>query len=499
MSISLIQGTEKNTFSAGPRALILQIQNISDRKRTEQQLIYEAFHDPLTGLPNRAWFLEQLGIALSRASRRENILYPGNRFAVLFLDLDRFKVINDSLGHMYGDQLLQAIARRLRQCLRTEDLVARLGGDEFTVLLTNITSESDAEAVAARIQKQISQPFKLGEFDAFTTVSIGIALSDQGYSKSEDLLRDADTAMYQAKLEGKARHVIFDQGMHTRAVDTLHIETDLRRAIERKEFCLHYQPIVSLDAGELTGFEALARWLHPERGMISPAEFIPIAEETGLIVPLGQWVLNEACLQMRKWKSLYRGASDLSISVNLSGKQFAQANLIEQIIYSLNHWVLDPRNLKLEITESVLVENIETATNMLARLRSLGLEVSIDDFGTGYSSLSYLHRLPIDTLKIDRSFVSHMGGNDEDQEIVRTIILLAQNLGKKVIAEGVETREQVEKLRSLGCLVGQGFYFSRPVDSEAAGRLILNQGRWQSSVLSAREDVFEPLASMRAM
>jgi diguanylate cyclase (GGDEF)-like protein/PAS domain S-box-containing protein len=490
VSISLIQGTH-NT----PAALILQIQDITDRKRAEQQLIYEAFHDPLTKLPNRAWFIEQLGIALSRQKR-----HADRQFAVLFLDLDRFKIINDSLGHMYGDQLLIAISRRLRQCLRTEDMIARLGGDEFTILLTDVKSQEDVVAVAERVQKQVSLPFKLGGFDAFTTASIGIAFSDPEYSKPEDLLRDADTAMYRAKSQGKDCHVIFNQGMHAVAMSTLQIETDLRRAIERKEFLLHYQPIVSLSTGELTGFEALLRWRHPERGMISPADFIPVAEETGLIVPVGQWVLREACLQMRRWRNLYSGTSNLSVSVNLSGKQFAQAGLIEQIVQSLNLSGLDPQGLKLEITESVVMENIDTAIAMLARLRSLGIEVSIDDFGTGYSSLSYLHRLPIDTLKIDRSFVGRMNDNNENREIIRTIILLAQNLGKMVVAEGIEVRDQLEQLRSLGCALGQGYFFSRPLAADAASELIFNHVNWGDNVPAAgQEEMFDRLASLQTM
>jgi diguanylate cyclase (GGDEF)-like protein/PAS domain S-box-containing protein len=490
VSISLIQGTNQK-----PASLILQIQDITDRKHAEQRLMHEAYHDPLTGLPNRAWFKEQLAIELSRQKRN-----PQNMFAVLFLDLDRFKIINDSLGHMHGDQLLIGIARRLRQCLRTEDLIARLGGDEFTILLTDIKDATDAVRVAERVQKRISQPFKIGGFDAFTTVSTGIALSTPDYSGPEDLLRDADTAMYQAKSQGKARHVIFDQCMHTLAMNTLQMETDLRRAIERREFFLNYQPIVSLQTGQLTGFEALLRWRHPERGLIFPMDFIPVAEETGLIMPIGQWALREACLQMRRWKRLSPCTSNLSISVNLSGKQFVQSDLIEQTMQTLNLSGLDPRNLKLEITESVVMENVENATAMLSRLRSLGVEVSVDDFGTGYSSLSYLHRLPIDTLKIDRSFVSRMGENTENCEIVRTIILLAQNLGKNVVAEGVETREQLEQLRELRCGSAQGYYFSRPLDSESAGALILKGAHWHEEVLAVHQDSeFGPLVSQHPM
>lgn len=487
VNISMIHDTEGR-----PSSLILQIQDITDRKRAEEQLLHDAYHDPLTGLPNRAWFMDQLGIALSRARRHAN-----SKFAVLFLDLDRFKIINDSLGHMYGDQLLVGIARRLRHCLRTEDMIARLGGDEFTVLINDIHDSEDAIIVAERIQNHLSQKFALGGFETFTSVSIGIAFSDSDYEKPADLLRDADTAMYQAKLRGKARFVVFDKGMHVRAMNTLQIESDLRRAVERKEFTLNYQPIISLETGELSGFEALIRWRHPERGMIPPADFIPVAEETGLIVPIGQWVLREACLQMQRWRTQFSELGDVSMSVNLSGKQFAHAGLMEQIMQTLSLTGLDPRRLKLEITESVVMENLDTATWMLERLRALGVETCIDDFGTGYSSLSYLHRLPIDGLKIDRSFVSRMSKNSENREIVRTIIMLAQNLGKQVIAEGVETREQLDLLRDLHCTTGQGYFFSRPLDAEKASDFINSIFQLRESMFDVRpvsdENFFEPL------
>lgn len=494
VNISLIHDTESR-----PSSLVFQIQDITDRKRAQEQLLHDAFHDPLTGLPNRAWFMDQLRIALSRSRRRS-----GSKFAVLFLDLDRFKIINDSLGHMYGDQLLVGIARRLRHCLRTEDMIARLGGDEFTVLMNDIRDPEDAIIVAERIQNHLSQKFALGGYETFTSVSIGIAFSDVEYEKPADLLRDADTAMYQAKLRGKARFVIFDKGMHVRAMNTLQIESDLRRAAERKEFKLHYQPIISLGTGELSGFEALIRWQHPERGMIPPADFIPVAEETGLIVPIGQWVMREACLQMQRWRTQYPELGDVWMSVNLSGKQFAHAGLMEQIMQTLSLTGLDPRRLKLEITESVVMENVDTATWMLERLRALGVETCIDDFGTGYSSLSYLHRLPIDALKIDRSFVSRMSRNSENREIVRTIIMLAQNLGKQVIAEGVETREQLDQLRDLHCATGQGYFFSKPLDAEKASDFINSIFQLRESMSAARpvsdDNFFEPmLVSTRPM
>lgn len=442
-------------------------QEISDRQRAEEQLIHSAFHDALTGLPNRALFIDRLEHALERAKRLEDYL-----FAVIFLDLDRFKIVNDSLGHMVGDQLLLAIASRIKACLRSADTVARLGGDEFTILLEDIKDVSYAKDVANRIQEELMLPFNLSGNEVFTTASIGIALSAIGYDRPEQLLRDADTAMYQAKARGKARYEVFDITMHTSAIALLQLETDLRRAIDRHEFRIHYQPIVSLFSGRINGFEALVRWQHPDRGLVSPTEFIPVAEETGLMIPIGWWVLREACRQMHVWQVQFPANPPLTISVNLSGKQFSQPDLSEQIKQILQETSLDPRTLKLEITESVIMENAESATIMLSQLQTLGVQLYMDDFGTGYSSLSYLHRFPIDILKIDRSFVSRMGVDDENLEIVRTIMTLAHNLGMNVTAEGVETAEQLALLRALKCEYGQGYLFSKPVDGEAAGALI---------------------------
>ncbi len=476
--------------------LIFQIHDITDRKRAEEQLLHDAFHDALTGLPNRAWFIEQLHVALNRTKRHSDRL-----FAVLFLDLDRFKVINDSIGHMCGDQLLIAIARRLQACLRPEDIVARLGGDEFTILLSDLKDAGEAVVVAERIQKQVSRAFNLSGYETFTTGSIGIALSDSGYDQPEDLLRDADTAMYQAKALGKAQHVIFNAGMHTRALHALRLEIDLRRAIDRQEFFLQYQPIVSLTTGTLSGFEALVRWRHPQHGVVPPVDFISVAEETGLIVPIGQWVLREACSQMKRWQSLLSPALPLSINVNLSGKQFAHPGLTDQIIQTLQMTGLDPRALKVEITESVVMENVEATAGMLERLRALGVELSIDDFGTGYSSLSYLHRLPIDTLKIDRSFVSRIGENNDNKEVVRTIVMLAHILGKGVVAEGVETKEQLQHLRELKCDSAQGYLFSKPVDPDDALELIRSTSQWLSGDLftDQHKGAFDTLASTYSM
>ncbi len=477
---------------------IFQILDITGRRLAEQRLRQEALNDALTGLPNRTWFMNQLKEAFDNLKRNSEEL-----FAVLFLDLDRFKIINDSIGHIVGDQLLIGIADRLRYCVRNPDAVARLGGDEFTILLKGINSPEDVIRVAERVQAELARPFNLGGYETFTTVSIGIAFPGSHHEKPDDLLRDADTAMYQAKSLGKARHVTFNEHMHTSAMNLMKLESDLRKAIERKEFLLHYQPIISLESARLTGFEALLRWFHPERGLIHPSEFIPVAEETGLIVPIGQWVLEEACSQMKRWHEQFPQSDSLSISVNLSSKQFAQPELIEHIIQALATSRLDPHSLKLEITESVVMENTQAANAMLERLRGLGVELSIDDFGTGYSSLSYLHRLPIDTLKIDRSFVGRITENNENKEIVRTIIHLAQGLGMSVIAEGVETKAQLESLRELHCESGQGYLFSRPVDAKVAGSQIqkLADGQAGGGYLEdlSQMDEFEQLASTYRM
>ena len=458
-----------------PQQILGAAQDVTERKRAEEQLLHDAFHDALTGLPNRALFIDRLGQLIGHTKRHQDYL-----FAVLFLDLDRFKVVNDSLGHTIGDQLLIALARRVEACLRPGDSVARLGGDEFTILLDDIQDLQAATRVADRLHQELSLPFNLGGQEVYTTASIGIALSTTGYERPEDVLRDADTAMYRAKGQGKARHEVFDQAMHARAVRLLQLETDLRRAVEHGQFQVYYQPIVSLSTGRIAGFEALVRWQHPERGLVSPAEFIPVAEETRLINPIGQWVLGEACRQTRAWQQRFPASPPLSISVNLSIKQFTQPDLIEQIETILQTTGLDARHLKLEITESLIMETAESATEMLWRLKDLGVQLSIDDFGTGYSSLSYLHRFPIDALKIDRSFVSRMNSEDKNSEIVRTIIALARNLGLGVIAEGVETAEQLAQLRLLECEHGQGYLFSKPVDGEAAAGLITAEPQWQA-------------------
>jgi diguanylate cyclase (GGDEF)-like protein len=460
------------------RHLAAQERISRELEESREHFRYVAFHDTLTNLPNRALLNNHLQLSIDRAKIESSHL-----FALLFLDLDRFKNINDSLGHVAGDQMLISTARRLEECLRPVDMVARLGGDEFAILLNGVEEHADVIRVAERVQRELTRPLNLNGHEVYTTASMGITLSTNGYEHPENILRDADTAMYHAKEKGKARYEIFDAVMHARAVARLQLENDLRRALERHELAVYYQPIISLADGRISGFEALVRWHHPQRGFVSPADFIPIAEETGLIIELGRWVLEESCRQMHAWHLLYPGEKPLTISVNLSGKQFTQSNLIDQIKQIMNETGLDPRSLKLEITESVVMENAEIASSMLQQLRALGVKLSIDDFGTGYSSLSYLHRFPVNTLKIDRSFISRLGAGDENTEIVRTILTLANNLSMDVVAEGVETEKHLQLLREMQCQYAQGYLFSKAVDSDSAGTL-LEEERAQLGVLS---------------
>jgi len=473
---------ELNRHIAEQERISLQLQESKDHFR------HAAFHDALTNLPNRALLAENLKFVMERAKQHEDY-----QFAVLFLDLDRFKNVNDSLGHSIGDQLLIAMARRLESCTREVDMVARLGGDEFAILLDGIPNSTEATNMARRIQDKLQSHFNLSGHEVFTTTSIGIALSSTGYDHAEAMLQDADTAMYRAKAQGKACYEVFDKGMHTHAVYVLQMENDLRRALDREELRVYYQPIVSLDNGQLAGFEALIRWQHPERGFINPSDFIPLAEDTGLIVPLGLWILKKACQQLSRWQWQSPANRSLFMSVNLSGKQVSQPGLVNEIQDILEETHVEARHLKLEITESAVMDNAETAVQLLTRLKALGVQLSIDDFGTGYSSLGYLHRFPVNTLKIDRSFVGRIGEAAENIEIVRTIVSLADNMGMEVVAEGVETLSQLMQLRKLNCQYGQGYLFSRPVDADSVGAWISRTPYWQETLYPAANEFMVPI------
>ncbi|URD48873.1 bifunctional diguanylate cyclase/phosphodiesterase [Chroococcidiopsis sp. CCNUC1] len=446
--------------------------DITDRHRAEAQLSHDALHDRLTGLPNRILFQERLEHVLQLA-KRHNIF----SFAVLFVDLDRFKTINDSLGHLVGDRLLMGIAQRLKACIRSSDTLARLGGDEFAMLIEDVDDKGDIIHLVERIQQEFKLPFHLNGQEIYANASIGVLIETADYDCAEDLLRDADIAMYRAKERGRGCYEVFDITMRDRAVAMLHLETDLRKAIINQEFQLHYQPIVALHNNQITGFEALVRWQHPDKGLIPPIEFIGVAEETGLILPLGIWVLQEACTQMRAWHEEFPSDPPLSVSVNVSGKQFAQVDLVDKIRQILAETSFDPHCLKLEITESTIVEDLASAKAKLIQLQELGIQVSIDDFGTGYSSLSYLSRFPINFLKIDRSFIQDIDTSSERLEIIRAIVSLADSLKIDVVAEGVETASQLAQLCSLQPTSGQehfaqGYLFSKPLNRDAAKSLI---------------------------
>ena len=419
--------------------------------------------DPLTGLPNRALFMNRLRRAIARANR--------STFAVLFVDLDRFKLINDSLGRAVGDQLLVAVAERLEGCIKRGDTIARLGSDEFVLLLRGL-DRGDASDAAEAVQHELLQPLYLNGQEVFTSASIGISASSSSHTSAEEMIREADLAMYRAKALGKSRHAVFDVSLHHHAIERLKVESDLRRAAERGEFVLWYQPIVMLADGRVSGFEALLRWDHPERGLLLPDKFIPVAEETGLILPVGLWVLEEACRQMYTWQKLYPAMQDRLIHVNLSGRQFTLVDLADKVSDILARTGLEPGSLALEITETVVMGDGEKATRVLGRLRALGVILQIDDFGTGYSSLSYLSRFPIDTLKIDGSFVMGTGANGENAKIVRSIITLARDLELDVVAEGIETAKHLRLLKSLGCRFGQGHHFYKAMSAEAVEKLL---------------------------
>ena len=439
--------------------------DVSQRKVAEERLLHAAFHDGLTGLPNRALFMDRLSHVVARSRR-----LPASQFAVLFLDLDRFKVVNDSLGHSVGDQLLVAIARRLERCLRPADTVARLGGDEFTILLEDIGDVRGATRVADRIHVELVRAFRLAGQEVFTSSSIGIALGNAA-EDPETLLRNADLAMYQAKANGKARHEVFDRDMHAQAMELMRLETELRKALERGEFRVFYQPLMELDGGRLHGFEALVRWAHPERGLLGPGAFLEVAEETGLIVALGRWVLNRACADVARWQREF-DRPDLTVSVNLAGKQLAQPTLVTEVEEALRQSDLDPATLVLEITENAVMERADQSRALLEKLRELGPSLHMDDFGTGLASLAYLRRFPLDTLKIDRSFVDGMTEDAEDAAIVRTIVALARSLDMGIVAEGIETDAQLRMLEELGVDLGQGYLWSKPVPAAEAKTLI---------------------------
>jgi diguanylate cyclase (GGDEF)-like protein/PAS domain S-box-containing protein len=445
------------------------VRDVTERKALEQQLEHQAFHDSLTGLPNRALLMDRIDHALVRARR------DGSALAVLFLDLDDFKVVNDSLGHDAGDRLLVEVAERIRGCLRPEDTAARLGGDEFAVLLEGVRDEGEAARVADRIKDALRTPFSLGPqkaHEAHANASIGVALGRPGRLNAQDFLRNADIAMYQAKTKGKARYELFEPDMNVKAARRLEAENRLRKAVERGEIVAHYQPKVSLEDGAVLGMEALARWINPERGLVLPSEFIPTAEETGLIVPMGESVLREACRQAVAWQEEKPGCSSVVVWVNLSPRQFHHTDVVGQVSSVLQETRLDPYYLGLEITESVVMDDAESTIETLGRLKGLGVRIAIDDFGTGYSSLSYLKRFPVDALKIDRSFVGGISEHPADLAIAQAVITLGRVLGMEVVAEGVETAEQLDLLRDLGCDHAQGYHLSCPMPAEESSAFL---------------------------
>jgi diguanylate cyclase (GGDEF)-like protein/PAS domain S-box-containing protein len=454
-----------------PTGASIIARDITGRRHAEEQLLHGAQHDPLTDLPNRAYFLERVAQALTRA--RADADY---RFAVLFLDCDRFKVVNDSLGHAAGDRLLKEVAERLRTCVRPLDVVARFGGDEFTLLLEDVASPSGVEEAAQRIRESFTLPFVLDGQKVSVMASIGVALSTSTIGGADDLLRAADMAMYRAKALGRGRHQIFNAGMLRRARTRFGTEADLRSAVERGEFRLVYQPIIDLGTGRVHGFEALLRWHHPDRGVISPLTFIPVAEETGLIVPIGQWVLGEACAQARRWRALFAGEHTIRLSINLSARQLGAGHIVDDVRRALCDTGLEPSCLRMEITETVLMDSVAVAIARLSELSELGVGLHVDDFGTGYSSLGLLPRVPLESVKIDRSFIKRLGTRRTDQELVASILNLVKRLGMTAIAEGVETAGQCKRLIELGCTLGQGYYFAKPLEPDAAVTLLERHG-----------------------
>jgi diguanylate cyclase (GGDEF)-like protein len=448
---------------------------IAERQQVQEKLLYDALHDTLTGLPNRVLFIDRVETILRKTKR-----YPQYRFAILFLDLDRFKLVNDSLGHLVGDQLLIAIAELLKGCLRTTDTIARMGGDEFTILLDDVQDVTEVTIIAERIHAKLLKSIKIAGKTVFTSASIGIVMSSPTYTNVADLLRDADIAMYRAKEGGRACYALFNQTMYEQALQRLQIENDLRQALELQQFCIYYQPIICLASGHLAGFEALIRWQHPTLGFLSPGDFLPVAEDTGLIMPIGKWVLFEACRQLRQWQ--LQSPLPLKVAVNLTSKEIQTPRLLENIDRVLAETGLDGSSLRIEITESMLMDRREATMNVLSQIRARQIQLSIDDFGQGYSSLSYLHRLPVNTLKIDRSFTSQMTCDHENFAIVHTIMTLAHTLKMDVVAEGVETAQQFTQLKTLGCEFGQGYFFARPLDCAAATAMIQANPCWLGEV-----------------
>ena len=449
------------------RCLILQLQDITARRRAEARLQHIAYHDDLTDLANRNYFIEQLTRAIAIVRRHRD-----RRFGVLFLDFDRFKLVNDSLGHSAGDNLLIELARRMQAFLRPKDLIARLGGDEFAILVEDMNADREVIKLAERLQEMLAEPLYLNGVAVSTSASIGITTSTLGYESPDQVMRDADTAMYRAKAQGKGRHAIFDSALHAEVTAQLWLEGELRRAVSQERLDLAYQPIFELVTGCLTGFEVLARWTHPEKGPIPPAQFIRVAEETGLIITLGTWVLETACRQLAQWAQLEPGGPALSVHVNVSGVQLVQPDFPARVQRAIAAAKIEPGQLVIELTESVLIEKLAVARPHLGSLRDLGVQVSIDDFGTGYSSFSMLHELPINVIKIDRSFVARLGADDNGQEVVRAILTLGRTLDKTMIAEGVETEAQLQQLIEMRCEMGQGYLLGRPAPADEAGRMV---------------------------